>query len=112
MDQRRRLAEDHRYFRRQVLAGSGQGPTERSFATSTGVIKCWRTNDSGQGTTLTLTSRSGTNLVQDFSTANFSSVGYGAAGFSGGLIGEVIVYDRVLTAPERLVIAQHFQSRF
>jgi hypothetical protein len=52
------------------------------------------------------------NVVEDFSSANFTSVSYGPAGFTGGLIGEVVVYDRVLTTLERTMIQQHFASRF
>jgi len=62
--------------------------------------------------TLTVAQANGNNVVEDFSTANFTSVGYGPSGFTGGLIGEVIVYDRELTALERAMVEQHFASRF
>src|SRR4051794_26346489 len=53
--------------------------------------------------TLTTAQANGGNLVQDFSGAHFTSVGYGAAGFTSGTIGEVIVYDRAITAAERAI---------
>jgi hypothetical protein len=64
------------------------------------------------GTTRPLSLRAGSGFVEDFSGANFTSVGYGTPGFTGGLIGEVIVYARELTAPERTMIEQHFAARF
>jgi hypothetical protein len=64
------------------------------------------------GTPRTLTLRTGSGTVEDFSNANFTSIGYGAAGFTGGMIGEVIVYDRALTALERTTIEQYFAARF
>jgi hypothetical protein len=62
--------------------------------------------------TLTLTNSNAGNVVEDFSSANFTSVGYGPTGFTGGYVGEVIVYDRELTTLERTMIEQHFASRF
>ncbi len=64
------------------------------------------------GTVRTLTLRTGAGTVEDFSGANFTSVGYGAAGFTGGAIGEVIVYDRELTSNERAAIQQYFATRY
>jgi hypothetical protein len=64
------------------------------------------------GTLRTLTSRSGAGTVEDFSGANFTSVGYGASGFTGGVIGEVIVYDRELTPTERASVQQYFTGRY
>ena len=64
------------------------------------------------GTVRTLTLRSGPGTVEDFSSANFTSVGYGAAGFTSGMIGEVIVYDRELTSTERAAIQQYFTGRY
>ena len=66
----------------------------------------------GTPRTLTVTAANGGNVVQDFSSANFTSVGYGAAGFTSGMIGEVIVYDCELSALERAMIEQHFAARY
>ena len=50
----------------------------------------------------------GNNLVWDFSGANFTSIGEtGAAGFTGGGIGEVLVFDHALTAAERAAVEAH-----
>lgn len=47
----------------------------------------------------------GNNLVWDFSGANFTSIGEtSAVGFTGGGIGEVLVFDHALTAPERAAV--------
>jgi hypothetical protein len=67
------------------------------------------------GTTTTLTRTSGglgNGTVESFADADFTSIGFGAAGFTGARIGELIVYDRELSAPERLLVEQYFSSRF
>jgi hypothetical protein len=51
-------------------------------------------------------------VVEDFSSADFTSVGYGDASFAGGMLGDVLVYDRALTAPERVAVEVYFQSRY
>lgn len=67
------------------------------------------------GTTTTL-SRTGGGLgngtVESFTGADFTSIGSGVAGFTGAKIGELIVYDRELTGPERLLVEQYFGARF
>ena len=62
--------------------------------------------------TLTVAHANGGNAIEDFSAADFTSVGYGDPGFGGGVIGEVIVYSRELSAPERVQIENHFTARF
>lgn len=67
------------------------------------------------GTVLTLTRTSGglgNGTVEDFSTADFTTIGTASAGFTGALLGEVLVYDRALTTPERTAVEQYFTSRF
>lgn len=67
------------------------------------------------GTTVSLTRTSGglgNGTVESFATADFTSIGGGGAGFTGGKIGELIVYDRELTAPERLLVEQYFGARY
>ncbi|MBK6687914.1 MAG: hypothetical protein IPG45_25800 [Deltaproteobacteria bacterium] len=50
----------------------------------------------------------GNNLVWDFSGANFTSIGETATpGFTGGAIGEVLVFDHPLTPQERAAVEAH-----
>lgn len=50
----------------------------------------------------------GNNLVWDFSGANFTSIGDTATpGFTGGAIGEVLVFDHALTPQERAAVEAH-----
>ena len=67
------------------------------------------------GTATTLTRNSGglgNGTVEDFATADYTAVGTATAGFTGMKIGEIIVYSRELTAPERLLVEQYFGARF
>lgn len=68
----------------------------------------------GQERTLTRTpggngpSGPGNNRVWDFAGAGFTSIGEtGAAGFSGGAVGEVLVFDHALTPVERAAVEAH-----
>ena len=50
----------------------------------------------------------GNNRVWDFSGAGFTSIGEtGAPGFAGGAVGEVLVFDHALSAPERAAVEAH-----
>lgn len=50
----------------------------------------------------------GNNLIWDFSSAGFTSIGETTAqGFTGGAIGEVLVFDHPLTASERSAVEAH-----
>lgn len=67
------------------------------------------------GTTRTLTRNPGglgNGTVESFATADFTSIGWASAGFTGAKIGELIVYDRELTGPERVLVEQYFSARF
>lgn len=67
------------------------------------------------GTVRTLTRTSGglgNGLVEDFSAADTTFFGAGAPGYTGGKLGEMLVWDRKLTAPERLAVEQYFQRRY
>lgn len=67
------------------------------------------------GTARTLTRNSGglgNGTVESFSTADYTSIGSASAGFTGAKIGELIVYDRELTGPERILVEQYFGARF
>lgn len=67
----------------------------------------------GTVTTLTRTSGGlGNGKVEDFTPADITFFGSGAAGHLGAQLGEMLVYDRELTAPERLAIEQYFKARF
>lgn len=67
----------------------------------------------GTVTTLTRTPGGlGNGKVEDFSTANVTFFGAGVSGYTGGKIGELLVWDHALTAPERLAVEQYFQARF
>lgn len=66
-------------------------------------------------TTRTLTRNSGglgNGTVESFANADFTAIGTATAGFTGMKIGELIIYDRELTGPERLSVEQYFGSRF
>ena len=67
------------------------------------------------GTLVTLTRTSGglgNGTVEDFSAANQTTIGGAAAGFTGAELGEILVWDHALTAPERAAVQAYFQSRF
>ena len=67
------------------------------------------------GTTRTLTRNAGglgNGTVESFATADYTSIGTASSGFTGAKIGELIVYDRELTAAERLLVEQYFGARF
>src|SRR6185369_1931951 len=67
------------------------------------------------GTVLTLSRTAGglgNNKVESFASANFTTVGGGVAGFTGALVGEVLIYDRALTALERTAVNQYLAARF
>ncbi len=50
----------------------------------------------------------GNNVIWDFSGAGFTSIGETSVqGFTGGAIGEVLVFDHPLTAPERSAVEAH-----
>lgn len=67
------------------------------------------------GTTRALTRNSGglgNGTVESFASADFTAIGTATPGFTGMKIGELIIYDRELTGPERLAVEQYFGSRF
>lgn len=67
------------------------------------------------GTARTLTRTSGglgNGLVEDFTAADITYFGAGEAGYTGGKLGEMLVWDHALTAPERLAVEQYFQRRY
>lgn len=67
----------------------------------------------GVATTLTRTSGgTGNTQVEDFSGADRTEIGLGRADFGTAVLGELLVYDRALSAPERAAVNAYFQSRF
>jgi hypothetical protein len=54
----------------------------------------------------------GNGTVEDFSSADFTSVGLGTSGFTGALVGDVLVYDRALSATERTAVEAYLQARY
>jgi hypothetical protein len=54
----------------------------------------------------------GNGLVEDFSGANFTALGNAVAGFTGAELGDVLVWDRALTAPERAQVEAYFAARY
>ena len=67
------------------------------------------------GTVRTLTRNAGglgNGTVEDFSAADITYFGAGGAGYLGGKLGEMLVWDHALTAPERLAVEQYFQRRY
>ena len=67
------------------------------------------------GITRTLTRTPGGNgngLVEDFAGANYTSLGGAASGFAGAEMGDVLVWDRALTASERALVEAYFSSRY
>jgi hypothetical protein len=67
------------------------------------------------GTARTLARTSGglgNGTVESFTNANFTAIGTANPDFTGMKIGELIIYDRELTAPERLAVEQYFGARF
>lgn len=67
----------------------------------------------GVATTLTRTpAGTGNGNIEDFSGATRTEIGSGRSGFTGGVLGELIVYDRALDATERAALNTYFQTRF
>ncbi|MBK6695799.1 MAG: hypothetical protein IPG50_26860 [Myxococcales bacterium] len=54
----------------------------------------------------------GNSKVWDFSGAHRTGMGFADATFTGGAIGEVLIFDRELDASERTAVHQYFQSHF
>jgi hypothetical protein len=68
---------------------------------------------SGTPRTLTRTPGGlGNSMVENFSGANFTSVGLGVAAFTGAVVGDLLVYDRALTAPELAAVEAYLQGRY
>ncbi len=67
------------------------------------------------GTAATLTRTAGglgNGTVEDFSAADVTYLGGVSVGATPANLGEVLVYDRALTAPERTAVDQYFSSRY
>jgi hypothetical protein len=67
------------------------------------------------GTVRTLTRTSGglgNGTIEDFSGANTTLLGYGVSGFTGAVVGDVLVYDRALTASERTEVEAYLRGRY
>jgi hypothetical protein len=54
----------------------------------------------------------GNGLIEDFSGATYTALGAGAAGFLGAELGDVLVWDRALTASERAQVEAYFSARY
>lgn len=67
------------------------------------------------GTVRTLTRTSGglgNSTVEDFSGADTTLLGYGVSGFTGAVMGDVLVYDRPLTVSERTAVEAYLRARY
>jgi len=69
------------------------------------------------GTSMPLTLRAGSGTFEDFSTANYTAVGgFGTPSMggtiTGGMVAEVVVYDRALTASEILAVEAALKARY
>jgi hypothetical protein len=67
------------------------------------------------GTPVTLTRTPGglgSGTVESFANADFTTIGAGASGFTGAMLGEMLVYDHALTGPERAAVEQYLSQRF
>jgi hypothetical protein len=68
---------------------------------------------SGVQRTLTRTpAGSAGDVVEDFSGADSTAIGAADPSFAGAVLGDVLVYDRALTAPERAAVEAYFQRRY
>ncbi len=64
-------------------------------------------------TTLTHTpGGNGKDVVLDFASANRTTIGSAQPGFAGGLIGEILLYNRELTPVERTAVNAYFKKRY
>ncbi len=67
----------------------------------------------GVAVTLTRTPvGAGNGLVEGFAPATETFLGQASPGFTGAVLGEVLVYDRALTEPERIAVEQYLAARF
>ena len=87
--------------------------TLQTFAPGTPILGILEYAIDGTVRTLTRTPGGlGNGNTEDFSVANFTALGSGPSGFTGGVMGDMLVYDRPLSTAERNQVEAYLQSRY